>query len=106
LGVVIYFQTGFATVWRVYGGEWLEKALYVPTLSPIYKHLILATTNSLPVQTDFGYGLTVPGKKFDLYLYDRYGLLSIIILLAIVSVILLMIHRTFQGTKNMGRKAS
>jgi competence protein ComGC len=59
----------------------------------------------LPVQTDFGYGLTILGKKFDLYLYDRYGLLSLVILLAIVSVILLMIFRTIQETKN-GRSHS
>lgn len=93
LGVIIYFQTGFATLWSNYGNQWIQMALYVPNLSPIYRHLILATTNSLPVQTDFGYGEIVPGKKFDLYIYDKYGIASLAVLLAIVILFAVSVQR-------------
>ncbi|MFH0849143.1 MAG: hypothetical protein V1857_06545 [archaeon] len=96
LGVIIFYLSGFVAVWSVRGDEWLEKALCVPALSPIYQHWILATTNLL-VYRDSGYGMRDPGDRFDPYLYNKYGLVSLGIMFAVVLILALLICRILRS---------
>jgi len=80
LGVLIYFQVGFAVVWSKLGSDWWEYALWRFEYCPIAVHLGILMGLLSPVQFDIGIGEISPGK-FDLFWLSRVGLFPVTLML-------------------------
>jgi len=104
LGVLIYFQVGFAMLWYQFGPRaFWDISLWRFEYSPIPVHLMLLAGLSSPYQLEFQYGQTSPGR-LDLFWLSQVGLIPVLAVLVGALITLPFILSDEDRMKNLRAK--